>query len=74
MKNACIKDMNRINIYINCKHCCTTHLSYHILSDNVQDKLKEGYLKDLKVKLQQFEKFIADRKFFASDEVCINKI
>ena len=31
--------------------------------------MKEGYLKDLKRKLEQFEAYMKDKKYFAGDEV-----
>ena len=40
-----------------------------ILLPYQQDDLKEGYLKDLKQKLEQFEAYMKGKKYFAGDEV-----
>jgi len=38
-------------------------------SSFLQDKLKEGYIKDIKATFQQFSDFLGERKFLAGDKV-----
>ena len=43
--------------------------SIRLFYNPVFERLKANYLKELEVKLQQFEKFIGDNKFLTGDKV-----
>lgn len=46
----------------------TTHAPFGCF--DLQEGLKPGYLKELPGKLEQFSKFLGERKWFAGDKVC----